>query len=294
MKRWLALVLIVSMIGCGQNKGETIFTFDDSVKASKQYTNFGGIIVWEQSQEPRPWGLENESFFRLVWEKPQSEIVFQPPSSLVINKKPVCNDIFKQIYAIGDKNALYLNFANNNYWLMLFDGKSTRKAFLQPLNAKVVHTSDMTKPSCRIVWDEWNKKYILTAAIGNDTTVFRYKLDPFSGKFEKGPLSIDSFIAVPDDGFIIENTNSYELAGNLVDFIEGRLVLKSCLLRYDPVSKLSFYLSDNELYRLVKGNPVLVGKIPKLFMPGFFGVNDGEPFMLELKGTKKVSLSYFK
>jgi hypothetical protein len=57
---------------------------------------------------------------------------------------------------------------------------------------------------------------------------------------------------------------------------------------------MSFYLSENKLYKMVKGNLILVGQAPKLSMPGFFGVLNGEPFMLELKGPKKVILSYFK
>lgn len=282
------------MVGCGLGEGDSVFTFDDSIKASKQYTGFGGVIVWEQSQEIRPWGLENGSFFRLIWNKPQKDIVFAPPSSFLINKKKVCTDIFKQVYAIGDKHALYLKFSENNYYIMLFDGKTTRKAFIQPLNPRVVNTTDMSRPACRMIWDEWNKRFILSAAFGNDTYVFRYILDPMSGKATKGPISNDSFIAVPDDGFIIENTDSYELAGNLVDFQGKRLVLKSCLLRLDPVTKMTFYFSENRLYKLVNGNPVLVGQMPKLCMPGFFGVLDGQPFMLGLVGPKKVSLAYFK
>lgn len=294
MKRYLALTLLAVLAGCGSGVGSTDFTFDDSIEASKQFTNFGETIVWEQSSEYRPWGLENGRFFRLVWDKPLPEIVFQPPASFVLNKKVVCSDIFKGIYATSNNQGLYVKLEKNQFFLMFFDGKTSRNVFDKPLNGTVVQIADMTKPACRIVWDDWNKKFVFTAALGSDYSIARYAFDPANGQVEKGATGADSFVPVPDDGYVIENTNSYELGGNLVDFAGKALVLKGCLLRYDPVTKQSFYLAQGKLYKLVGGKPVMIGEMPKQAKPGFFGVLDGEPFVLVQTGQKNVRIEYFK
>lgn len=294
MKRYLALTFLVVLAGCGTGVGNTDFTFDDSIEASKQFTNFHGAIVWEQSSEYRPWGLENGKFFRLVWNKPAPEISFQPPASFVVNKKTVCHGIFKNIYATSDSQGMYVKLEKNQFYLMFFDGKGSRNVFDTPLNGSVVQIDDMAKPACRIVWDEWNRKFVFTAAVGKDYAIARYYFDPANGKVVKGAQGVDSFVPVPDDGLVIENTNSYELGGNLVSFDGKKLLLQRCLLRYDPIAKLSFYLSDGNLYRLVDGKPVKIGKMSQLAKPGFFGVLDREPFVLVQTGSKMVKIEYFK
>ncbi len=283
------------MAGCGSVTEDMSFTFDDSIEDSKQFTNFHGAIVWEQSSEFKPWGLENGKFFRLVWDKPAPEISFQPPANLVLNKKVVCPDVFKSIYAIGNDKGMYLKLDNNQFYLMFFDGKTSKKVFNEPINGTIVNIDDTTKPACRIVWDEWSKKFVFTAAIGKDYTITRYSFDPTNGKIIKGAQGVDSFVPVPDDGLVIENTNSYELGGNLVTFDGKKLVLQSCLLRYDPISKLSFYLSDGKLFKLVDGKPVMMGGLSQYAKPGFFGVLNGEPFVLaQTGGLKMVKIEYFK
>lgn len=282
------------MAGCGTGVGNTDFTFDDSIEASRQFTNFHGTIVWEQSSEFKPWGLENGKFFRLVWDKPAPQISFQPPANLVLNKKVVCPDVFKNIYAISNDKGMYVKLDNNQFYLMFFDGKVSKKVFDTPLNGTVVQIDDTTRLACRIVWDEWSKKFIFAAAVGTDYAISRYSFDPANGKVVKGAQGVDSFVPVPDDGLVIENTNSYELGGNLVSFDGKKLLLQGCLLRYDPVSKLSFYLSDGKLYKLVDGKPVMMGELSQYAKPGFFGVLNGEPFVLVQTGPKMVKIEYFK
>lgn len=282
------------MAGCGSDVGNNDFTFDDSIEASKQFTNFHGTIVWEQSSEFKPWGLENGKFFRLVWDKPASQITFQPPVNLVLNKKVVCSDVFKGIYATNNNQGMYVELDNNQFYLMFFDGKISKKVFDTPLNGTVVQIDDTTKPACRIVWDEWNERFIFAAAIGSDYVISRYIYDPKTEQIIKGANSTDSFLPVPDEGLIIENTNSYELGGNLVSFDGKKLILQGCLLRYDPESKLSFYLSDGKLFKLIDGEPVMIGKLSQYAKPGFFGVLNGEPFALVQTGTKMVRIEYFR
>ena len=156
MKRLLALVFIALTVGCGSSTLDQVFTFDESSQSAKPFESFGGTVVWEFGEEVKPWGLIDGKLITLNWENKTTDIVFEPPRTLTINKKVICSNLVKETYAANKNQALYLAFDSKDSWLLFYDGKVSKRILTQPVNGAVVSALDPQKPACCLQWDEWN------------------------------------------------------------------------------------------------------------------------------------------
>lgn len=294
MKTYLALILMALTIGCGSTGLSNEISVDDSSGSSVRLKDFSGTVVWEYGKELKPWGIKNDAMVRLIDEKPSPQIYHVPPSTLMFNKTVISNDLFKGMFTSHGNTAIFLALEGNSFHLKWFDGTKAVNMFDEPVNGKVVHTSDTTRPSVNIVWDDFRSQYMFTTALGEDSTIKRYSFK-VGGKAELlGVTTSSQFIPVPDDGYIIEGTDTPELSGMLVSLDGQSVLLQNCFSRYIPGTDQSYYISDSKAYKIVNGKPIEIGKTPPMPLISFFGVENGEPFTLVGAGVKKVRVAFFK
>ncbi len=294
MKTYLVLILMALTIGCGSTGLSSEISVDDSPGSSQRLRDFAGTVVWEFGKELKPWGITNNTLIRLIDDKPSPQIYQVPPSTLMFNKTVISKNLFKGIFAFHDNTAVFLELIGNSFNLKEFDGIKSVNIFNQPVNGKVVHSSDMTKPAVSIVWDDFRKQYLFTAALDEDSIVKRFSLKIGKDVETIGVTSTSQFIPVPDDGYVIEGTDTPELSGNLVSLDNQSILLQGCFSRYILNTPHSYYISNNKAYKIVNGEAIEIGNTPPMPLISFFGVEDGEPFTLVGAGVKKVRVAFFK
>jgi hypothetical protein len=284
--------MLVSCIGCGS--GSSGYVIDESAESMKNLKSFQGTVVWEFDEQVKPLGLEDGVMFGLIGNNQVAQYSSQSENILLFNNKPVCTNLVKNIYAVGGNNVVYLASEKDKLYLMHFDGQKTVRIGQKSVNPKFM-AEGLTKPACTIVWDQWNREFVIAVALGNDNKLSRFIYSPDGKVSEPAPTMFDKFIATPVRGYVIEKTEKYNQAGDLTDLSGKKLILRSCLLRWISGSKDAYFISNDAIYKFDGTNLEEIGRMKPNFIRKYFGIKDGKPFTLsyDLKNKGRLSVEFF-